>query len=237
MLLSTIKSEILLFIRRNLKHTNDLNYIYLNVLTMNSIVDMSIYLRNESLLGAHVYTHFVELFIRNKIVNDISLSKTIKVRRDYFEQKKFKFTEFLLKLQGLNPKINPKVLSKINDKINEYGLAHEELTLLHIKLFIAELKLNKYYDDIHFILNHFNKAYKPLCFNNQQFDRILSDYAVFLKASDDVDFINNKVLLTNILKKNKIEIENNQILTLKNIDRFEDHCLKIDLIFKKLKWS
>jgi hypothetical protein len=151
------------------------------------------------------------------------------------------FKNTLANFQGKQYSITTKVLQDLDDKIKLYNI--EKVTKGHIKLFLKDMKLSKYYDDINYIYCYYNH-----CFNEYDISHLehalVDDFSNILQVYDTLEipvkrknFISIQYVLYHLLKRHKFPCSITDFNIIKSVERLGVHDDIMKSIFDILGWE
>ena len=169
-------------------------------------------------------------------------------------ERKVHFKENINQFQGKqNTHIKKEIYDSIERQLESYGLLNdtcikekrfENITKQHIVQIMKELKITKYYED--YILIYRNLTGKKVDDIPQNIENaLLDDFDLFVKEYDKKyssntirkSFINTRILLYQLLKKNKYPCKTEDFKILKTLERLSFHDDIIRDVFAILGWN
>ena len=152
------------------------------------------------------------------------------------------FKNTLANFQGKQYSITAKVLQDLDDKIKLYNI--ENVTKGHIKLFLKDMKLSKYYDDINYIYCYYNHCFEKYDISHLE-HLIVDDFSNILQVYDTLEmiplkrknFISVQYVLYHLLKKHKFPCSITDFNIIKSVERLGAHDDIMKSIFDILGWE
>ena len=169
----------------------------------------------------------------------------------YIYERKAHFRECINQYQGKqNTFIKKEIYEQIENQLSSYGLLNNSevrsekffrVTKEHVFLVMKELKLTKYYED-HILIFH-NLTGKKVDNISDIENLILDDFDLFVKEYDKKyssisrkSFINTRILLFQLLKKNKYPCKPEDFRILKTLERLSLQDEMVKTTFENLNW-
>jgi hypothetical protein len=153
------------------------------------------------------------------------------------------FKHNLNKFQGKQPSIPNKIMESIEETIKTHGITN--VTKGHLRLFLKDMKLSKYYEDINYMYCYYNNCFEDYNISHME-QKLIDDFAELLQVYDTMEltngfkrknFISTQYVLYHLMKKNGIECDINDFNIIKTIDRLRVHDEIMKIIFDVLGWS
>jgi hypothetical protein len=151
------------------------------------------------------------------------------------------FKNTLANFQGKQYSITAKVLQGLDDKIKLYNI--EKVTKGHIKLFLKDMKLSKYYDDINYIYCYYNHCFDEYDISHLE-HALVDDFSNILQVYDTIEipikrknFISIQYVLYHLLKRRKFPCSITDFNIIKSVDRLGAHDDIMKSIFDILGWE
>lgn len=147
------------------------------------------------------------------------------------------------KFQGKTSNIPEDVLKKLDDKIQTHRI--QKVSKNHLRLFLKELKLPKYYEDINYMFCYYNDCFQMYDISHIEHDLITDfnkiadvyDSLEFFPGNERKNFISTQYVLYHLLQKHKFECRLSDFNVLKTIARLRVHDEIMKLIFDILGWK
>lgn len=147
------------------------------------------------------------------------------------------------KFQGKNSNIPVDIMKKLDDKIQTHQI--KTITKNHLRLFLKELKLAKYYEDINYMYCYYNNCFELYNISHIEHELITDfnkiadvyDNIVFDPPNERKNFISTQYVLYHLLQKHRFQCKLSDFNVLKTVTRLRAHDEIMKYIFDILGWS
>jgi hypothetical protein len=147
------------------------------------------------------------------------------------------------KFQGKNSNIPVDIMKKLDDKIQTHQI--KTVTKNHLRLFLKELKLAKYYEDINYMYCYYNNCFELYNISHIEHELITDfnkiadvyDNIVFDPPNERKNFISTQYVLYHLLQKHRFQCKLSDFNVLKTVTRLRAHDEIMKYIFDILGWS
>ena len=156
----------------------------------------------------------------------------------YIDKKVYTHLENAFKIHGLVNEVKSE-----DDPVKTRHLKYSKITKEYIKMFLSEIGCNKNYEDINLL--HYYYTGIP-CYDLSKYeDVLLKDFEqiemAYKKLPSEyctrLNFLNNQYILLQLLRRNKLKVDENQINSIKTIDKKIEHDEIYEQICNILEWK